>query len=349
MNKLKLIQCGVGGFGKGWILHHSSKSPDFDVVAIVDISPAILEEVGTACGIPPERRFTSLEDALAASLGADAVLTVTPPVVHVRHARLAFAHGLHFMTEKPLAGTIEDSLEMLALAQAAGKQLVVSQQYRYRAPMVTLRNQLNSGAIGQLGHGHIDFYIPADFTGTFREKMEYPLLLDMAIHHVDLIRAVTGKNVLRVMAQSFRPAWSWYQHDPGLKMLLELEDGLSFSYSGDWSATGRTTSWNGDWRLQGPDGSLHLDKDRVSIERCKRWSHEPQRIEIPDEPTARDPQSETLHRFAEAIRTGIPAETSGADNLHSISILIAAMESIKLGRPVMVKDIIAQTEPQPVG
>ena len=72
--------------------------------------------------------------------------------------------------------------------------------------------------------------------------MEFPLLVDMAIHHVDLIRMVSGRNVERVTALGFRPAWSWYRHEPGLKMLLELEGGLPFSYSGDWSARGRSTS-----------------------------------------------------------------------------------------------------------
>ncbi|PTY01040.1 hypothetical protein DB346_15670 [Verrucomicrobia bacterium LW23] len=346
MKKLKLIQCGVGGFGRGWALQHTSTSPDFEVAAIVDISQAALDDVGGAIGVDAARHFTSLEAALEA-VEADAVLTVTPPAVHVKHARLAFARGLHFMTEKPIAGTLADALEMLALSRSAGRQLVVSQQYRYRPAMVTLRNRLRAGAIGELGHGHIDFYIPADFTGTFRETMEYPLLLDMAVHHVDLIRSVTGRNITRVMAQSFRPAWSWYRHDPGLKMLLDLEGGVTFSYSGDWSARGRVTSWNGSWRLQGPEGSLHAENDVVSLETCQRWSKEPTRQEFANDTTARDPQGETLHRFAEAIRTGVPAETSGADNLHSLSTLIAAIESIRTGAPVMVADVIARAAAVP--
>ena len=37
MNKLRLIQCGVGGFGRGWLSEITSKSADFEVVSIVDI------------------------------------------------------------------------------------------------------------------------------------------------------------------------------------------------------------------------------------------------------------------------------------------------------------------------
>ena len=71
---------------------HSSKSPDFDLVAIVDVSEKALADAGQAVGVPPERRFPTLEAALE-HVEADAVLTVTPPAVHAAHARLAFAAG----------------------------------------------------------------------------------------------------------------------------------------------------------------------------------------------------------------------------------------------------------------
>jgi predicted dehydrogenase len=38
-----------------------------------------------------------------------------------------------------------------------------------------------------------------------------------------------------------------------------------------------------------------------------------------------------LHAFAEAIRTGVPAATSGADNLKSLGVVVAAMESVRRG------------------
>ena len=87
----------------------------------------------------------------------------------------------------------------------------------------------------------------------------------MAIHHVDLIRAVTGRNITRVTATGFNPPWSWYEHDAGLKMLLELEGGVPFSYSGDWSALGRSTAWNGTWRVQCAEGSIHLENDLITL------------------------------------------------------------------------------------
>src|SRR5687767_11368169 len=194
MSKLRLIQCGMGGMGRTWWNHATGNSRDFDLVAIVDVADAPLNEAGDALKIPADRRFTRLEDALD-RVEADAVLTVTPPAVHVQHAELAFARGLHVLTEKPIADTLENAKRMVRLAQAAGKQLVVAQNYRFTAANETFKRILAQIPIGQVGHGQLDFYIGADFTGTFRETMEFPLLVDMAIHHVDLIRCFTGRNV----------------------------------------------------------------------------------------------------------------------------------------------------------
>jgi predicted dehydrogenase len=229
---------------------------------------------------------------------------------------------------------------MVRLAREARRQLSVSQNYRYSPAVQTLRRLAAEGAAGLLGHGHLDFYLPADFSGTFRETMEYPLLLDMAIHHLDLVRFVTGRDVEKVLAWSFRPEWSWFRHDPGLKLLLELEGGLPFSYSGDWTARGRATTWNGTWRLQCAEGSLHLEDDKVLVGRSEPWNKNPTLEEVELDPITRWHQAATLHEFAEAIRTGKPTPTSGEDNLKSFGTVMAGVTSAREGRAVGVRELL---------
>ena len=345
--KLRLIQCGMGGMGKAWRDNATAptaptRSPDFEIVAVVDINDHALHDGGDQMRLLGDRRFSDLADAIA-NIEADAVLTVTPPAVHAEHAQLAFTNGLHLLTEKPLADTLENAKLMVDYAKRAGRQLVVAQNYRYNAPMAALKRLVASAPVGAVGHGHLDFYIGADFSGSFRETMEYPLLIDMAIHHLDLIRAVTGKNIARVTAQSFRPQWSWYRHDPGLKMLMELDDGTPFSYSGDWSALGRQTGWNGSWRLQCAGGSVHAEKDDIFVTRCERWGKNAreERVPIPGAPL--NGQAALLADFARAIRTGTPAETNGADNLWSFGAVMAGVASAQGGGvPVDVAMMLGQ-------
>lgn len=338
--KLKLIQAGCGGMGVAWwkgaILGH----PDVEAVALVDIADAPLNEAGDALGVPPERRFKDLAAAIAA-VKADAVLTVTPPPVHLVHAELAFSHGLHLLTEKPIGATLEDGKRMVRLANEAGRILMVAQNYRYGRAMQTLARLVREAPLGPLGHGHIDFYIPGDFRGTFRETMEYPLLVDMSIHHLDLIRFITGRNILKVTAHTFRPEWSWYQHHPGLKMLMELEGGIPFSYSGDWSARGHCTTWNGAWRIQCADGSIEYTHDnRIICTRNTFWQNDQQATEIPLDRVDAEQQRALLDRFVRAVRTNTSPETSGSDNLWSFGAVSAGVLSAKEGRQVHVRELL---------
>lgn len=340
MSKLRLIQAGVGGMGRAWWKSVVRNSPDFELVGIVDVAEAPLNEAGNELGVAPERRFTSLEQALQ-NVQADAVLTVTPPAIHVEHAKLSLGRGLHLLTEKPIAHDLPSAKLMVNLARQAGRQLMVAQNYRYSTLMQRFKSFFDERPAGEFGHGHIDFYIPADFTGSFRETMEYPLLVDMAIHHLDLIRFVTGRNITKVTAHTFKPAWSWYQHHPGLKMLLELEGGIPFSYSGDWSAIGRPTSWNGTWRLQCAQGSIHLEHGDITLARCEKWGQNltQQPVAVPE--VTMSGQAELLSRFAQAIRGGKPAETSGQDNLWSFGAVIGGVISAKEGRSVDIAGLIS--------
>ncbi len=326
--------------GETWVKNAIAASPDFDCVAIVDLSDDALSKAGEVLGIPPERRFKDLTAAIKA-VPADAVLSVTPPAVHALHAKLAFDNGLHFITEKPITADIVAAKEMVRHAAAVRRQLVVAQNYRYSPSAHQLKTVVTAAPLGEIGHGHLDFYIPGDFAATFRGTMKYPLLVDMSIHHFDLIRHITGRNILAVTAHSFRPAWSWYQHDPGLKVLFELEGGLAFSYSGDWSAYGKTTTWNGSWRLQCAEGSIRWDQDKIYLDRSGFWHSNQTTEEVVVEPMPVAAQAALLQSFAAAIRTGKPAETSGADNLYSFATVMACVQSIEEKRTVRVAELLA--------
>jgi len=339
MPKIKLIQCGVGHHGKSWS-EVTPRHDDFDLVAIVDIVPAALEAAGAFANLPRDRWFSSLDEAVE-KVDADAVLTVTPPLVHVEHAKLAFSRGMHLITEKPIADSLANAKLMVDLAERANRQLMVTQNYRYMPAPRRLRSLLAEKPVGELGHGHIDFYIAGDFTGSFRQTMDYPLLVDMAIHHLDLLRAVTGKNIRRVTAHTFNPSWSWYQHHAGLKMFLELDGNIHFSYSGDWSAKGKQTPWGGAWRLQCERGSIHYEGENVSIGHGEFWGKDQRMdaVEVPQFETSG--QSLMLSDFAKAIRTGHPAECAGRDNLQSFAAIMAGVKSAKEGRAVEVAEFLA--------
>ncbi len=336
---LRLIQAGVGGHGKYWIESAVASSPDFDVVAIADPSPEARAHAAGVLKLGEDRCFDRVEEAVAA-FEADALLSVTPPSVHAAHSKVAADAGLHFLVEKPLAEDLDVAREMVERHEAAGLQLMVGQNRRWDPEPLTLRKAFADEHIGEFGHGHIDFNIPVDFRGSFRQTMKHVLLVDMTVHHVDLLRFILGRDVVRVYAEDFNTSWAekdgTYEDGAAIKMILTLDDGTRMSYAGDWSARGRPTSWQGAWKLQGSKGRLIFDDDTGVVIQTSTFSGKDlEETPIPmHEPI--NSKKGLLAAFAESIRTGKPGLTNGRDNLKTLAAVIAAVESCETGLPVEV-------------
>ncbi|MEM1010780.1 MAG: Gfo/Idh/MocA family oxidoreductase [Planctomycetota bacterium] len=337
--KLRLIQCGVGGHGGGWFVNSVLPSNDFELAAIVDPNAEAIAKASETAG-RELRAFVDLSEAIDA-VEADAVLSVTPPKVHPAHAKLAAEAKLHLLVEKPLAEDVEVARKMVDDAAKAGTMLMVGQNRRWDSEPRGIKAALDSGRVGHVDHVHIDFFRAADFRGSFRHSMPHVLLVDMAVHHIDLLRYFMGREVVRVFADEFNPKRSVdnaiYQHGAAIRMVMTLDDGSRVSYAGDWSAVGRPSSWHGDWTFQGDKGRLTFSDDRgLEVATSDGWARE---VEVESLPIPELPQSQgqLLAAFAESVRTGEPGLTSGDDNLRTVAAVLAAVESCETGKPVDVR------------
>jgi predicted dehydrogenase len=113
--------------------------------------------------------------------------------------------GRHVLCEKPLATSLEDAFDLVRAADRARRILMVSQNYRYNAPFRAVQRLVAKGELGGLASLRIScrrdartLFAPDDF----RYSMRHPYVLDMSIHHFDLIRAATGQDVRGVYARS---------------------------------------------------------------------------------------------------------------------------------------------------
>ena len=173
--------------------------------------------------------------------------------------------------------------------------------------------------------------------------MRHPLLLDMSIHHADLLRAVTGQNVRQVFARSWRVPDSPYRHDPALVAVMTLDGGATVVYTGDWATHDRETSWNADWEIVGEHGRLLWrggEQDPATGDlMLEEWGHPPRVVDQPAL-TATD-RAGTLDAFRVAVATGQPPETSGADNIQSLAVVLACVESIERAESVDLETLFA--------
>ena len=334
---IRVLQVGAGGFGAVWLGALRQLAGEVSIDALVDHEPAILERAALAEGLPPGRCFTDVGAALADN-GADMALVVVPPEAHRPIAVRCLEAGLPVLVEKPLAGTREDSAALVAAARRHGRELAVSQNYRYRPVIETARQVVASGRLGALGQARIEFRHHHDFRGTFREAMNHPLLLDMAVHHFDLIRFVTGLEPRTVAAHTWNPPWSQFVGDASAVCVFTMETEARVVYEASWHPRAQFTDWNCRWLLECERGYLLADRDRVSVCEAPDAHHiaEPGvgAVDVPLVSLARQDQSATLTDFMRAVRAGEPAPTTAADNLRSLEMVFAAVDSAESGGEV---------------
>lgn len=332
MQTIPVVVVGLGQWGSLWLADIQS-DPNYELAAVVDSCAESVQKACALFGLPPGRGFTSLEAAIAHTPPGMAVITV-PPEHHFPVAEALMAAGFHILSEKPLANSVAEALALQDAAKKQGVNFMVSQDYRWQPPVQTLRKQIQSGTIGDLGYAAYRHF-QALRIGGWREEMEHVILEDMAIHHFDLLRAITGLNCLGVYAESFNPSWSWYRGGAVTMVQLAFEKEFRVSYLGTWVTSGPQDSWPGEVRIEGSRGALSMNAKGEIFSHC---GEETQRVpHVPMQVTGRQYALVELHR---ALTTGTPAETSIADNLQSYATTRAALLSVRLQRPVTIAEVL---------
>ena len=331
-----MVQAGLGLWGRSWT-DVVREAPGVELVAVADPDP----EARLAAKEVPG--FGTVEEALAV-VECDAVLVASPPATHHAVAKAALEVGKHALVEKPLATSLEEALDLVHTAERADRILMASQNYRYNAPFRAVQ-----GALAELG-GLVSVAIScrrdtrALFApGDFRYRMRHPYLLDMSVHHFDLLRAATGCDVSRVYARGWSVPDSPFVHHPAVAVLVDLEGGVPVLYEGDWATRGPETSWNGEWEIVGEEGRLLWTGDvadrGVGEVVVERWGEGRRTVEQP--PQRFVEREATLQALREAFEDGVAPETAAADNVRSLAAMLGSVRSVEEGEPVDVAAMLA--------
>ncbi len=270
----------------------------------------------------------------------DFVVDLTVPEAHCAVTCAALRAGCHVIGEKPMASSMGEARRMVRAAERAGKMYMVSQSRRWDANHHAARQAVATGKFGRLTTVNCDFYIGAHFGG-FRDRMPSPLILDMAIHHFDLARFMTAADPVAVYAREFNPAGSWYAGDAAASCIFEMTDGVVFTYRGSWCAEGCHTSWNGDWRLIGDKGTLLCEHDGAPggqvVTGPKGFSRALRELKVRPGAMRHAQMHGALREMLAFLRTGKRPQTQCHDNIKSLAMVFAAMESSRRARRVPVR------------
>lgn len=342
MSTYKIVVAGCGGMARTWVEYAIARE-DAEIVALVDIKAEFAQAMADRYGLGSAGIYTDLAQAIA-DTGADVVFDVTIPASHFTVCSTALRAGSHVFGEKPMAATMEEARELIRIADETGRSFAVMQNRRYDANIRALRGLIASGTIGKVGYVGADFFIGAHFGG-FRDAMDSPLILDMAIHTFDQARFVTGAAPVSVYCHEFNPPGSWYAGNAAAICIYELSDGSVFCYRGSWCAEGAHTSWESEWRVTGERGTAIWDGRGAPYaeivapgDQDGKFHRDLTTVSAAFEWQGRSGHHGCLDEMFASLSEGRRAETDCRDNIKSMAMVLGAIESAKTGQKIDLRD-----------
>ena len=332
---MKFIVVGIGFWGKEWV-ELLSTHPRASVVATVDKSEAAAAWSQQTFGIPC---FPDLATATAKT-SADTVLVVTNPSQHKPVILEALRLQKHVLVEKPMVTSMDETVEIAAAAERATGKVMAAQGYRFMSAAGLVRERLARGDIGELQAVKIRFrkHLPDLIANPEHSIYALPhsILLDMSVHHVDLLRFMTQSEVATVVAVEHDTPDNAFKHPSNALCLMRLETGIPVIWDGDWCARAPVTSWEGEWHFVGSKGRLFWDG---VIDQAFRTSV---RLEIPGQDTRElisvEPVQERrlplLEHFIDSVGRNQQPQPSIEDNRKTLAVVFGSLESVLQKREI---------------
>jgi predicted dehydrogenase len=332
---VKIVQVGLGGWGLDWAVNVLPKVGTADVVAFVDADPKAIAAARARLKLPADRFFPSLEAALA-SVEAEGLLGVLPTAGHRSLAGAGLAAGLHVLIEKPFTSTLDEARALIEEARARRRVLMVSQNYRYHDAVMAAANLVAQRRYGRPLTVSIEFRQDWKATGHRYHDIPGPLLLDMGIHHFDMLRMILGRDVVRVACHAWNTPYSPFKDYAAAHALLDCGDGVVVSYGGSWLRRGVPTTWTGDWSVECEEGDLLFcarPGDIAAPQAGKLFLRgvDGRVEELAIERLGAVDRAGSLDAFARAVASGTaPAHAPlAADNIASLATSFACMRSAR--------------------
>ena len=346
---LRLALVGCGRLGTEVFLPLLTSLPAAELTAVADTDPAARERVAKCGGA-----IRALDDwrRLLDPPRPDAVVIALPSTMHAETASAMLDHGIAVYIEKPMATTAEGARAVLDAHRRAGLTAMMGFNYRANPLYEALGTRLRAGVVGQIRAVHMVFATSRRATEGWRSSPGGGVLLDLASHHVDLVRFLTGQEIREVIAVT--------------RANRTAEDCavVSLRLAGDVLVSAMFASGTVDEDrvdVFGDRGGLGVDRYRslapsargpavpgrlASVAAMLRsLPHLPSLVRKLGEPWQEPSFRIALTRFVNAARVGQPAAPDPRDGWASLAAVLAAKESAATGARVTITDSFAPVAP----
>lgn len=355
----RMIQVGTGGHGRNWcqrFIPPNVQDGLVQVVAAVDINPEALENAREYLGLRLDQCYTDIQKAFDEN-PADFCSIVVPPAAHEQVVDVALAHGMHILSEKPIADTLAASVRIATKVARAGMKMGITMSHRFDQDKTTFRQEVKSGHYGTLDY--LVCRMSGDNRkfaswGKYRHEMKDPLMIEAAAHRLDMLADLAGAKCETIYARTWNPPWGEYAGDSQGLAILSFENGVQAVYE---SAKTNAVGFNGPGReyiraeCEGATlilNSRHIECFAYDASQKNRQVREGQGEEIPLLEQAKWANAWLIERFVRWLDGGEPMETNVQDNLQVAAMTWAAIQSSRSGQPVQVQEFLQQAR-QEVG
>jgi UDP-N-acetylglucosamine 3-dehydrogenase len=191
---VKVAVVGAGSMGSNHLrVLAEMPEPQVHLVGVAEPYEPALARATSRFHIPG---FTNYRD-LIAETQPDLVSVVVPTHLHFEVAAHALSSGCSVLIEKPITTTVEEAKSLIAIASTRGVRIAVGHVERFNPAVIALKQLLDSGGLGKVYH------VNARRLGPFPPRIrDVGVILDLATHDLDVMRYLTGSEIVRVVAES---------------------------------------------------------------------------------------------------------------------------------------------------
>jgi predicted dehydrogenase len=159
------------------------------------------------------------------------------------------------------------------------------------------------------------------------------MLVEMSIHHFDLIRALLGRDPVDVFGTSWNAPWSGFRGDVAAALRFTMDDGTPVLYEAYCRSSGDLTSWYGDVRAECADGAVTMVYPHLYLARRGATQElvAAPRTDLLRVGELQEGQTAALAEFLDATDAGRKPESGGAENLVSVAMVFAAADACRTG------------------
>ena len=352
--RIGIIGCGIGDFhAEAYLLDKRA-----DVVTLAGLDVLRCLELCRKHNVPDHT--ANYEDVLIRA-DVDAVSIAVPNFLHKPIAIAALRAGKHVLLEKPIALNARDGEEIVAEARAANRVLGIAFNKRYRADVELLKQQAQTGALGEIYYAKAFWMRRAGIPGigswfTNPELAGGGSLIDLGVHVIDMVLWLMGNpTITTVSAATYsklgpkgRGHWAGarFQHstdnsfevDDLATALMRTSGGATIQLETSWASY---TSHTDDFgvKLMGDNGGAEVFVHDYQKAGALRFFSDLNGIPVDTQPriTVQHEHQQVVKRFIDAITLGTPMSPSGAEGVDRARIIDSIYESAALGQEITIE------------